>query len=90
MKTAPTDTGAVTEKVFWVDLRGYIFESKILTALFWFVTIVASFAIVVFIDTEKPRLFGSRADFTENIYAKTFLSPVLLFANGKKLCEKRH
>ncbi len=32
----------------------------------------------------------TRADFTENIYAKTFLSAVLLLVNGKKLYEKRH
>ncbi len=59
MKTAPADTGAVTEKAFWVKLDGYLFESKILSVLFWFVAIVAWMAILVFIDTENPRPFGS-------------------------------
>ncbi len=75
-----------------MKLDGHLFESKILSVLFWFVAIVAWMAILVFIDAEKPRPFGSRADcyFTDNIYAKTFLSAVLLFANGQKLYEKRH
>ena len=96
VKTTPADTGAVTEKVFWVKQDGYVFESKILSVVFLFVAIVAWMAILVFIDdafdAEKPRPFGSRADcyFTDNIYAKTFLSAVLLFANGQKLYEKRH
>ena len=94
MKTAPADTGAVNEKVFCGKLDGYLFESKILSVLFWFVAMVAWMAILVFIDdafdAETPRPFGSRADLADNIYAKTFLSAVLLLVNGKKLYEKRH
>lgn len=94
MNTAPADTGAVNEKVFGVKLDGYLFESKILSVLFWFVAMVAWMAILLFIDdafdAETPRPFGSRADLADNIYAKTFLSAVLLLVNGQKLYEKRH
>ncbi len=72
MNTAPADTGSVTEKVFGVKLDGYLFESKILSVLFWFVAMVAWMAILVFIDdafdAETPRPFGSRADLADNIY----------------------
>jgi hypothetical protein len=102
VKAAPagTGTGAVTEKVFWVKLNGYTFESKILSVLFWFVAAVACMAILVFIDAEITRPNGKPADFfyiitrkvdpTDHMYSKTFLCAVLLFVNGKKLYEKRH